>query len=133
MGLNLVLCLVLVVPFEVNGLAIALSIATIVEFALLFRALDVRLMGIDAGRIINSLVRTGAAAVLMAEVIALWLLCLHGAGLLDMSSKLQTGIAVTVAVTAGAAVFYYTSRLLRSEEARVLAGHLPPVLRRYAG
>jgi putative peptidoglycan lipid II flippase len=133
MALNLILCLILVRPFEVNGLAIALSIATIVEFALLFRALDVRMMGIDTGRIVNSLLRTGASTLLMGEVVVLWLLCLHGAGLLDLSSKLETGFAVIVGAALGAATYFYTSRLLRSDEARVLASRLPEGMRRYAG
>jgi putative peptidoglycan lipid II flippase len=133
MALNLILCLILVRPFEVNGLAIALSVATIVEFGLLFRALDVRMMGIDSGRLVNSLLRTGASTLLMAEVVGLWLVCLRGAGLLDFSSKLESGAAAIVGVVLGGATYFYTSRLLRSDEARVLAERLPPGLRRFAG
>jgi putative peptidoglycan lipid II flippase len=133
MALNLILCLVLVRPFEVNGLAIALSIATIVEFGFLFRALDVRMMGIDTGRVVNSVVRTGASTLLMAEVVGLWLMVLRGAGMLDLSSKLDTGLAVVVGSALGAATYFYTSRLLRSDEARVLAARLPESVRRYAG
>jgi putative peptidoglycan lipid II flippase len=133
MALNLILCLILVRPLEVNGLAIALSIATIVEFGFLFRALDVRMMGIDTGRLVNSLVRTGASTLLMAEVVGLWLVILRGAGMLDLSSKFDTGFAVIVGSALGAATYYYTSRLLRSDEARVLAARLPERMRRYAG
>jgi hypothetical protein len=117
----------------VNGLAIALSIATIVEFGFLFRALDVRMMGIDTGRVVNSVVRTGASTLLMAEVVGLWLVVLRGAGMLDLSSKLDTGLAVVVGSALGAATYFYTSRLLRSDEARVLAARLPESVRRYAG
>jgi peptidoglycan biosynthesis protein MviN/MurJ (putative lipid II flippase) len=129
------LSLILFKPFGVNGLAIALSAATIVEFWLLFRALDVRLMGIDTGRLVNSLVRTGASTLLMAEVVGLWLLSLRGAGLLDLSSKLQSGLAVTVGITLGGVVFFYTSRVLRSDEARLLVERvpLPAGLRGYLG
>jgi putative peptidoglycan lipid II flippase len=135
MALNLVLSLILVVPFEVNGLAIALTAATIVEFALLLRALDTRMMGIDAGRLVNSLIRTGAATLLMAEVVALWLLCLRGVGLLDLASKVESGLAITVGSVLGGVAFFYASRALRSEEAETLVERLPlpEGARRFAG
>jgi hypothetical protein len=93
------------------------------------------MMGLDVGRIVNSLVRTVAATVVMAEVVALWLICLRGAGFLDLGSKLETGVAVAVGIAAGGAAFFYTSRFLRSDEARVLVDRLPlpQSVRRYAG
>ncbi len=135
MAVNLVLSIILVIPFGVNGLAVALSIATIVEFGLLLRAISGRLMGIDAGRLVFSLTRTVAATLLMAEVVALWLVALRWAGLLDLESKPEAGLALAGGLTLGGAVFFYTTRLLRSDEARVLVERLPlPArLRRYAG
>ncbi len=135
MAVNLVLSIILVIPFGVNGLAVSLSIATTVEFALLLRALSGRLSGIDAGRLVSSLTRTGAATLLMAEVVALWLVALRGVGLLDLGSKPQAGVAVAGGMALGAAVFVYTTRLLRSDEARVLIERLPlpPRLRGYVG
>ena len=135
MAVNLVLSIILVIPFGVNGLAVALSIATIVEFGLLLRAISGRLMGIDAGRLVFSLTRTVAATLLMAEVVALWLVALRWAGLLDLESKPEAGLALAGGLALGGAVFFYTTRLLRSDEARVLVERLPlPArLRRYAG
>ena len=135
MAVNLVLSIILVIPFGVNGLAVALSIATIVEFGLLLRAISGRLMGIDAGRLVFSLTRTAAATLLMAEVVALWLVALRWAGLLDLESKPEAGLALAGGLALGGAVFFYTTRLLRSDEARVLVERLPlPArLRRYAG
>lgn len=135
MAVNLLLSIVLVIPFEVNGLAVALSVATIVEFVLLLRAIDGRLSGIDIGRLADSVARTGAASLLMAEVVALWLLALRAAGLLDLSNKLDAGLGVIVGMALGAAVFFCASRALGSAEARVLVARLPlpDRLRRYAG
>jgi putative peptidoglycan lipid II flippase len=125
MVVNFVLSLALVWNFGIGGLAFALSLATIVEFALLARTLDRRLNGLDRAALIPSLARTIVATILMAEVLALWLAALEMAGLLDLGSKLSSGVAVCGGTLLGAATFYMTSRLLRSEEASVLAERLP--------
>jgi putative peptidoglycan lipid II flippase len=125
MLLNLVLSVALVVPFGVKGLAFALSAATIVEFGLLSRTLLGRLDAIDAGAIVRSLLRTIVATVLMAEVIAVWLAGLRLTGLLDLHAKPEAGLAVVGGLLLGGAAFFYTSRFLGSEEARVLIDRLP--------
>jgi putative peptidoglycan lipid II flippase len=125
MAVNLVLSLILVWPFGIKGLAFSLSAATIVEFVLLLRTLMRRLEGLDAGVIAVSVARTIAATVLMAEVIALWLVVLRLAGLLDLDHKALAGFAAVSGVAIGAAVFFYASRLLRSDEAEVLLQRLP--------
>jgi putative peptidoglycan lipid II flippase len=135
MAINLVLCLLLVGPFEVNGLAISLSIAAIVEFVLLGRALAVRLRGLDDARLARSVTYTVAATVLMAQVVGLWLMVLHAAGALDAGNKLLSGFALLVALGIGVVVYYGTSRLLGSAEARLLADRvpMPASIRRLAG
>ncbi|MBI5290199.1 MAG: murein biosynthesis integral membrane protein MurJ, partial [Chloroflexi bacterium] len=125
MVVNLVLCMVLVWPFGIKGLAAALSVATIVEFVLLLRALSRRLDGLDAGHLAFSLSRTIAGSVLMAEVILLWLALLHFMGLLDLANKVDAGLAVIGGISIGAVVFFVATRLLRSEEANTLARRLP--------
>jgi peptidoglycan biosynthesis protein MviN/MurJ (putative lipid II flippase) len=125
MVVNLVLSAALVVPFGVRGVAVALSVATIVEFALLVRTLAVRLDGLDARRVVDSVLRTLMATVLMAEVIAVWLALLHYAGLLDLGQKLDAGLATAGGVAIGGAVFFATTRALRSAEAEVLIQRLP--------
>ena len=44
---NLLLCLILVGPFGVRGLGLALSLSAILEFSLLFRSLRSRLVGLE--------------------------------------------------------------------------------------
>ncbi len=125
MIVNLVLSLILVWPFGIKGLAAALSIATIVEFTLLIRNLEQRLGGLDAAHLMLSLARTIVSSVLMAEVILLWLALLRLAGLLDLARKPLAAFAVLGAMALGSAAFFYTSRLLGSEEAAVLVQRLP--------
>lgn len=135
MAINLALSAALVWPFGIEGLALALSIATIVEFALLARALFGRLGGFDPRPVVLSVVRTGLATVVMAEVVALWLAFLRLGGLLELGSKLESGMAVTGGALAGAAAFYIASRVLHSDEAAVLGARLPlpAAVRRLAG
>jgi putative peptidoglycan lipid II flippase len=125
MVVNLVLSLALVWSFGISGLAFALSVAAIVEFALLVRTLHRRLHGLDTSRLMQSLARTIVATVLMAEVLAVWLALLKLSGALDLGSKLDTGFAVIGGTLLGGAAFYITTRLLRSDEATVLAERLP--------
>ncbi len=135
MIVNLVLSLVLVWPFGIKGLAAALSVATIVEFTLLIRNLEQRLGGLDAGHLVFSLTRTIVSSVLMAEVILLWLALLRLAGLLQLDRKPEAAFAVVGALALGTVTFFYTSRILRSDEAEVLVQRLPlpEGLRAYLG
>jgi putative peptidoglycan lipid II flippase len=135
MIVNLVLSLILVWPFGIRGLAFALSAATIVEFVLLLRTLMRRLHGLDTAPLAFSVTRTVVATILMAEVIALWLALLELTGLLQLERKALAGFAAVGGIGLGAIVYFYASRLLRSEEADVLLQRLPlgDRLRRYAG
>jgi putative peptidoglycan lipid II flippase len=125
MLINLVLSVALVVPFGVKGLAASLSVATIVEFALLARTLGRRLKGSDFPRTLRSVARTLASTLLMAEVIAVWLAALRLAGLLELSRKPEAALAVIGGVGLGAVVYFYGSRLLGSEEAAIVVERLP--------
>ena len=125
MLVNLVVSLALVWQFGIGGLAFALSAAAIVEFALLVRTLDRRLHGLDTAATMQSVARTAVATLLMAEVLAVWLAVLKLAGGLDLGSKLDSGAAVAGGMLLGGGAFYVTSRLLRSQESRVLAERLP--------
>ncbi len=135
MLINLVLSLALVWPFGVKGLALSLSLATIVEFTLLVRTLNRRLQGLDGGRTVLSAMRTAVATVLMAEVIAVWLALLRLAGLLQLDRKPDSGLAVIGGIGLGAAAYFFATRLLRSEEAEVVRQRLPlpERLRAYLG
>lgn len=125
MVVNLVLSLILVWPFGVGGLAAALSAAAIVEFVLLVRTLARRLRGLDGARVAASVARTCVAALLMAEVVLVWLAVLKLAGLLDLSQKPEAGLAVIGGIGLGAASFFIASLALGNPEARTLVERLP--------
>src|SRR5436190_3177230 len=125
MLINLVLSVALVWPFGVKGLAASLSVATIVEFTLLARTIGRRLPNSDFPRTLQSVARTLAGTLLMAEVIALWLAALRLAGLLELDRKPEAALAVIGGSGLGAVVYFYASTLLGSEEARIVVERLP--------
>ncbi|MEX2247432.1 MAG: murein biosynthesis integral membrane protein MurJ [Dehalococcoidia bacterium] len=129
MAVNLVLSVPLTWQFGVRGLAAALSVATILEFAMLVRTLDRRLRGVDTARVMISVGRTLLATIVMAEMIALWLALLRLAGALDLDQKIDAGLAVAGGGALGIAAFAIASRLLRSEEAAMLVERLPAPFR----
>lgn len=122
---NLVLCAIFVVPFEIRGLALAVSLATILEAALLFRALNLRIGGLDLRTIGRSIWRTLAASVVMVEVIGLYLIFLHQAGHLDTSSFVDASLALLGGAVLGGATFLAVARALRSDEMELLLRQLP--------
>ncbi len=125
---NVILSAILVGPFGVKGLALSVSLATLLEAGLLFWTLRSRLEGLDVAAIGWSLAQTALAAVLMAGAIGLYLLLLHEAGHFDFSRTGDAFLALAGGALVGGAVFAITARMLRSEEAELLLRRLPPSL-----
>jgi putative peptidoglycan lipid II flippase len=122
--INLVLSAALVGPFEVRGLALAISIAAVIEAGLLFGALNRRLGGIDVAAIRRSLWQTMIATVLMIEVIGFYLI------VLDQSGRLGSGfvdalLAVGGSAVLGSVVFLAVAKALHSEEFEILYSRVP--------
>jgi len=67
-GINIALNIILMFPMKHKGLALATSVASIVNFSLLLYLLRKRLGGIGGKRIIKSLARTIAASLIIAGV-----------------------------------------------------------------
>lgn len=122
---NLVLSAIFVSPFGISGLALAISLATLLNAALLFWSLRGRLEGLDTRRIGGSLGRTFVAALLMAEVIGFYLILLHRAGYLDTSQLLDSFLAVAGSALLGGLVYMAAARALGSEELELLLRRLP--------
>lgn len=122
---NLVLSSILVWPLEVRGLALAVSLATMLEAGLLFRALRCRIEGLDLRTLGRSLGRTLLATVLMAEAVGLYLILLEQAGHLDTSRPLDAFLALTGGGLLGGLVFLGVARALSSEEAETLLARMP--------
>ena len=122
MVLNVVLCAALVEPFGVRGLAAAASLAAIIEFALLLRALQLRLGGLEQG-LGRSALQTALATVVMAQVVVLLTLLLRAAG----ADVREGGGALVIAGAASAGgLFAYllAASLLRSSEYAAIAARL---------
>lgn len=122
---NLVLSAIFVGPFEVRGLALAVSLATLLEGALLFWTLRSRLEGLDLRAIGQSFGRTALATLVMAEVVAFYLVLLDQAGRFDVSRVLDAFLALAGGGLLGGLVFFGVSQALRSEEAESLLRRLP--------
>ena len=112
---NGVLSAALVAPFGVRGLAAATSIAAIVEFALLFRALAGRLGEMRGRGISNSIYRTIVASVVMGQVMLLLSLVLRALGT-DIDSTWGALVLTVVVGLAGLLAFLVTAAWLRSRE-----------------
>jgi putative peptidoglycan lipid II flippase len=112
---NGVLAAALVAPFGVRGLAAATSIAAIVEFALLFRALAGRIGEMRGRGISSSIYRTLAASVVMGQVMVLLALVLRALGT-DIDSPWGALVLTVVVGLAGLVSFMVTAAWLRSRE-----------------
>ncbi len=107
MILNIVLSVMLLAPLAHGGLALANSMATILELVILLAILRRRLGDIDARRIALSTVRISVASIVMGVVIA-WL-----------AHALASFGAIVVAIVGamiGAVIYFVVTLLLRSEE-----------------
>jgi putative peptidoglycan lipid II flippase len=122
---NLALSAAFVRPLEVEGLALAVSLATMLEAGLLFWTLRRRMEGLDLRSLGGSLGRTAVSAGVMAGVVASYLFLLHLAGHLDTNRVLDAFLALAGGGLAGGLVFLGTARLLRAEEAETLLSRLP--------
>ena len=118
---NLILSAAFVDPFGLEGLALALSLATIVEAFGLFVFLNIRLQGRLWSRpLAGSLLRTVLATVVMAQAVVLMLLVLDDQG--DFGPR--SFFALFAGVVLGAVVYHAVSLLLRNSEAEALSARI---------
>ena len=122
---NLILSLVFVGPLEARGLALAVSLATILEAVLLFWALHARLRGLDLRSLASSVVRTLVSTLLMAEVVGFFLILLREAGRLDSGRFADALLALAGGGLLGGLIFLAAARALRSEEVETLLRRVP--------
>ncbi len=107
MGLNVVLSLLLIAPLAQGGLALANSIATILEMLTLLVILQQRMGDLDTRRIAASLARVvGASAVMGAALV-----------LFDhLFAARSAAFVAVVGMVIGGAVYFLVTTALRSEE-----------------
>ena len=111
MVLNIVLCLLLVGPLTHGGLALANSLATMVEMVWLLFILRGRMKGMGGRELLTSLVKITAAAALMGIAVACF------AGAMRASHVLLQAVG---AMVLGGGIYFLASLVLGAREVRVV-------------
>jgi putative peptidoglycan lipid II flippase len=127
MLINLTLAALLVGPLEVRGLALALSLATCVEFLTLLVALSRRVPRLLDESLFEGLARMALATALMGVAAGISLLVLHKALSLDLEVGAQAFVVVVVSAAIGAGVYVAASEALGLQEPGLLLRRLPVV------
>jgi peptidoglycan biosynthesis protein MviN/MurJ (putative lipid II flippase) len=117
--------LVVVFPLEVRGLALAMSLASSVEFFLLFRALSRRMGGLEEGHVIYSVTRIAGATLLMVEVVSLFMVLMHASGHLNTGQLSDAFASLAGGSLLGAGAYFLVAYLLRSDELSTLLRRIP--------
>ncbi|HEY3083540.1 MAG TPA: murein biosynthesis integral membrane protein MurJ [Chloroflexota bacterium] len=120
MAANLLLGLLLRPLLGHGGLALALSMASLLEAILLVGLVRRRLHGLDESRLVLSALRSLAGAAVVALALALALAPLEH--LVEASGQVGRLALVAAAVGLGASVYVVATLALRSEEPRQLLG-----------
>jgi putative peptidoglycan lipid II flippase len=123
-AVNVPLMAVLVGPMGVEGLALALSVSSILEVVGLLWFLRRRLDSVEEAAIVRSVVRAGTAALAAALLMLGGLTVVEGSlgGLLD--NPIGRLLALLVLSAAGVAIFLLVAAALRAPELDQLRGIL---------
>lgn len=121
LAINLIISLSLINVLGVTGLALANTVAALIEMTLLMVMMRRRLGGLDDRRLVLSAVKTTIAAVVMGVVV--W-------GFLGAAANTGVIVRALGGMAIGAGVFFVGAWLLRSEE---LHGVLGLIKRRLGG
>ncbi|MEZ4715559.1 MAG: lipid II flippase MurJ [Caldilineaceae bacterium] len=113
MALNILLSVLLVGPLSFGGLALANSLATSLEMAVLLWLLARRMGGIDGARLLDAVVRNGAAALLMGVTLWWWV---RSAGAMLPSGAAGTWWTALGGLVLGMIVYALAAVLVRSRE-----------------
>jgi putative peptidoglycan lipid II flippase len=127
MLLNVVLAAILVGPLEVDGLAIALSVATMLEMAGLLYLLERRIPALESLELLGAIGRMLVASGVMAMVVVGIVYALTAGAGLDVHEMLGALIVLGLAAGAGGGAYFATALLLGLTEPLSLARRLPVV------
>jgi putative peptidoglycan lipid II flippase len=116
MLVNLALAAALVSPLELEGVALALSLATALECLLLFARLHLSIPELLEGRLLNALARMAGATAVMAAAVGVCLIVLTQAASLNAGQNRDALVLLAVCSSLGIAVYTGTSHLLGLEE-----------------
>ncbi len=130
MLINVALAAVLVGPLEVRGLALALSLATTLEFAALYVAVGRRIPGLTGGEMATWLTRMVLACGVMAAAAGGCLVVLRYGASLELESGFDALAAVVVCSAVGGLAYAGASAALGLGEVGVLLGRMRGLLAR---
>ncbi len=120
LAINLIISLSLINVLGVTGLALANTIAALIEMVLLIVMIRKRLGGLDDRRVALSALKTTIASVVMG--LAVW-------GFLGVAANASVVIRTFGGIAIGAGVFFVAAWLLRSEELHSVLGMMRRRLR----
>jgi putative peptidoglycan lipid II flippase len=130
MLINVALAATLVGPLEVRGVALALSLATVLEFALLYALIARRVPALVSREVILQLRLIVVSTALMALAAGQVVVLLHYGLDLDLTSGSQAFVAILLAAAAGGLVYLGVSLALGAEEPRLILGRARGLIRR---
>jgi putative peptidoglycan lipid II flippase len=113
MMLNILFSILWVKPLGFGGLALANSVATSLEMIVLLLLLNRRMDGIEARRLLSSVIRSLSAALVMGLAAYFWLRWVNGA---TLGPTAERWLAAIGGVTLSALVYALMSLVLRNEE-----------------
>lgn len=120
-AVNLLLALALSTPWGVGGVALANSVAILVEVVLLLAILRRRWDGIDEARLLGTGVRALAASLAMAVAVLVAQALMRAVGVGgEGASLLMTVVYIAVAAGVGVVVYLAAGAALNMEEVRVI-------------
>ena len=130
MVVNLALAAALVGPLELEGIALALSIATTVECALLFSRLTIGMPELLTAGLIGAIGRMALSASIMGAVVAGCLVGLEEGADLDPNRSMDALAIIAVCAGLGATAYAAAAQAMGLEEPLQLARRLRGLVRR---
>jgi peptidoglycan biosynthesis protein MviN/MurJ (putative lipid II flippase) len=130
MLVNLALAALLVGPLELEGVALALSLATVVECSLLFTRLAIDMPELVEGGLVSGLGRMALSTAMMGAVVGACYLGLTQGASLDVHAGIDALFIAAMCASAGGLVYLASSRALGLEEPSMLLSRVGGVLRR---
>jgi peptidoglycan biosynthesis protein MviN/MurJ (putative lipid II flippase) len=130
MLINVALAATLVGPLEVRGVALALSLATVLEFVLLYALIARRVPALVSREVILQLRLIVVSTALMALAAGQVVVLLHYGLDVDLTSGTQAFVAVLLTAAAGGLVYFGVSLALGAEEPRLILGRTRGLIRR---
>jgi putative peptidoglycan lipid II flippase len=118
MIINILLSIILIKPMEHGGLALAYSIAGIVNMLVLFYVLRRKIGSINGRVILISFLKSLIASVIMGLTVSIFVQQMEA--FLDISRKLNQGIIVMIGIGLGVISYIFIAFILKMDEAKTV-------------